>query len=122
MILLVDDDPDFLQKAEAIMARHRQVYFARDAKSALDLMASVGEGFTVALIDLDLPGVDGFELIGKMRRHFPDLPIIAVSGVVQQHVLESAKTVGADEVLPKPITGEWKSTIERVQKAKAGRE
>jgi CheY-like chemotaxis protein len=83
-------------------------------------MASVGQGFTVALIDLDLPDVDGFELIGTMRKHFPDLPIIAVSGVVRRHVLESAKSLGADEVLPKPITGEWKDAIDRVQKARSG--
>ena len=33
-------------------------------------------GFSVVLIDLDLPGQDGFSLIYEMRHHFPDLPII----------------------------------------------
>lgn len=119
MILLVDDDPKFLASAEAILAKYQRVYFARDAKSAFELMASVGQGFSVALIDLDLPGTDGFDLIVRMRAHFHDLPIIAISGVVARHVLESAKTLGADETLPKPITADWEQTIERVRKTKA---
>jgi len=78
-------------------------------------MGTVGSGFTVVLIDLDLPGQDGFTLIREMRQRFPDLPVIAISGVFQQGVLETAKAFGAAEVLSKPISEEWQTTIARVR-------
>jgi CheY-like chemotaxis protein len=78
-------------------------------------MSLVGAAISAMLIDLDLPGQDGFSLIQEMRVNFPDLPVIAMSGVFQQHVLESAKSVGAIAALPKPITAEWVTEVARVR-------
>ncbi len=120
MILLVDDDPKFLAQAEAMLAHREGLYFARDAKHALELMATVGASFSVALVDLDLPGVNGLELMDKLRRHFPDLPVIAISGVFGGHALEVAKEFGAVEVLSKPATVAWNAAIDRARgRAKA---
>jgi FixJ family two-component response regulator len=65
------------------------------------------------MVDLDLPGQDGFYLIREMKRHFPNLPVIAISGVVPEGVLGSAMLLGAD-TLQKPITPAWKATMARV--------
>jgi len=122
MLLLVDDDPTFLEKAQDLLDDGaRGIFFAGNAEHAKDLMGAVGAGFTVVMVDLDLPGQDGFSLISDMRRHFPDLPVIAVSGVFQKHVLESARLIGAAETLSKPISPEWKAAISRVRAAGAGR-
>jgi CheY-like chemotaxis protein len=120
MILVVDDDQAFLQKAQVAFAKtsSSDLIFAQDAVQALRLLTALGDDFSVALIDLDLPGVDGFDLIGKVRKQFPNLPVIAMSGVYQASALESAKAVGAVDVLRKPITPEWKVTVERVQSLK----
>jgi CheY-like chemotaxis protein len=115
VLLIVDDDPRFLQEAEQLLDEHKGVFFARDAEHAKQLMGSVGEGFSVLMIDLDLPGQDGFSLIREFRQQFPDLPVIAISGVFQRHVLESAKLVGAAEALQKPITPEWNQAIQRAR-------
>ena len=112
MILIVDDDPRFLAAAEQAF-NERGVLFALDAEQARSLMGSVGTNFSAALIDLSLPRVDGFSLIREMRRNYPDLPVIAISGVLQHHVLESAKALGAVDVLSKPITSEWNAVISR---------
>ena len=53
MILVVEDDPTVLDKAQQILNRERQVFLAPDAIQALELVGSLG--FSVALIDLDLP-------------------------------------------------------------------
>jgi CheY-like chemotaxis protein len=116
MLLIVDDDPTFLERAEELLhGEGRGIFFARNAEHAKELMGTVGDGFSVVLIDLDLPGQDGFSLISEMRRHFPKLPIIAISGVFQKHVLESAKLLGVAAILEKPIGPEWSSTIARVR-------
>jgi CheY-like chemotaxis protein len=79
-------------------------------------MRAIGEGLTCLMIDLDLPGVNGFDLISQMRKNFPDLPIIAVSGVYQATALESAKALGAAAVLSKPVTAEWRAVVDRVRR------
>jgi len=113
LILVVDDDPEFLQQALASFGSANRVLFARDAKHAMDLMGVIGAEVTVALVDLNLPTESGFDLIQKMRKARPNLPIVAMSGVESPAVLESAKEVGADETIPKPITADWGSTLER---------
>jgi DNA-binding NtrC family response regulator len=115
MLLIVDNDPEFLQEAEQHLTSPRGVFFARDAKQAKELMGNVGGVFSAALVDLDLPGQDGFSLIREMHQRYPDLPLIAISGVFQSNVLESAKLLGASETLPKPISAEWNAVIARVR-------
>ena len=118
--MIVDDDPTFLEKAEALVDVGRGVFFARNAEHARELMGTVGAEFSVALIDLDLPGQDGFSFIADIQKHFPDLAVIAISGVFQSHVLESAKVIGAIDTLQKPISPEWNVRIARAR-AKAAR-
>jgi|SRR4051812_11342432 CheY-like chemotaxis protein len=116
MLLLVDDDPTFLEKAEELLrSESRGIFFAANAQQAKDLIDTIGAGFSLVMIDLDLPGQDGFSLISEVRRHFPDLPVIAISGVFQKHVLESALLVGAAAALQKPIAPDWKDAISRVR-------
>jgi DNA-binding NtrC family response regulator len=115
MLLIVDDDPTFLEQAQNLLDADGGVFFAGNAEHAKSLMGTVGAGISVVMIDLDLPGEDGFSLIAEMRKHFPDLPAIAVSGVFQRHVLESAKAVGAADALQKPITAEWNAALARVR-------
>ena len=78
-------------------------------------MRSVGTDFSLVMIDLDLPGQDGFSLISEMHTYFPDLPVIAIIGILQDDVLESAKLVGAADTLHKPITPAWKVAMARFQ-------
>lgn len=115
MILIVDDDPSFLAAAQRTLARHRDTIVARTAAQARDLIRSVGGSVSLVLVDLDLPDEDGFSLIRDLRGRFPDLPVIAISGVSHFHILESAKLLGATEVLEKPIGPDWPGAIERVR-------
>jgi CheY-like chemotaxis protein len=119
MLLIVDDDPAFLMSAEKQLNEGRGVFFAGNASDAKALIRSVGSDFSVVMVDLDLPGEDGFSLIGDLRRNFPDLPLIAISGVFQKDALESAKVFGAKDALQKPITPEWKAAIARARRRAA---
>ena len=113
MILVVEDDPALLEEARKILNRDRRVFLAANAKQAFKLAEDLG--FSVALVDLDLRGQSGFELIREMRLRFPDLPVIAICGSLQGDLLESVRDIGAVEVLQKPITPAWKAIVERVR-------
>ena len=112
MILLVDDDPGFLEEARSLLEGDWRVLSARDAAQARSLLDAIG--FSLALVDLNLPDCDGFQLIHEMHTAQPDLPIVAFSGVTSRKVLESAIAVGAADVLTKPVSSEWRATLKRL--------
>ncbi len=88
------------------LALHRLLdacgYDAREAgtsSAALKLLAD--EDFDAVVMDLDLSGLDGIELIAALKRRRPDLAIVATSGDGPKR-LRSATAHGADAVLEKP--------------------
>ena len=117
MILVVDDDFSLLELASNILNRDRQVFLATDAKQAFELAKRLG--FSVVLVDLDLKGKAGLLLIQQLRESFPDLAIIAISGTLSGHELETARSLGIVDVLQKPVTSDWKPVVERVRAMKA---
>src|SRR4051794_37536074 len=111
MLLIVDDDPQFLVSALEILSTNNRVLLARTAEQAKSLVNKLGPGIQVVMVDLDFPGQDGFSLIHELRESFPRLPTIAISGVASGHVLDSAKLVGAVDALHKPIGPDWDASI-----------
>ena len=117
MILVVDSDPTVLDQAQQILNRDRQVFLALDATRALELSGNLG--FSVALVDLDLPGGAGFDLIRTLRRNVPDLQIIAITDAIYSLSAEDAQKLGVVAVLKKPITPEWKPVVESIRTSRA---
>ena len=118
MILLVDDDTAFLDTAKKALKNHyKDILLAGNATDALGLLKAIS--FSLALVDLDLPDCNGFDLISRMHEARPGMPIIAMSGVFSQAVLESAREFGAVEILSKPPTEEWVKMVDRLRAAKS---
>jgi two-component system response regulator AtoC len=115
MMLIVDDDPTFLEQAESTLTPHtdKSIFFARDAEHAMQLLGLVQ--FSVALIDLNLDRENGFELISRVKKFAPALPVIAISGACDADVLQSARVFGAVDVLSKPINNAWLYAITRAR-------
>lgn len=116
MILVVDHDPEVLEKASRILNRDRQVFLASTAAQAFEMVERLG--FSVVLVDLDLPG-DAYEFMQKLHDANPELLIIAISGAVRASILDATEQLGVVEVLKKPITAEWKPVVERVRARRA---
>jgi len=112
MILVVDHDPEVLEKAREVLNRDRQVFLAATAQQAFELVKRLR--FSVVLVDLDLPG-DAYALIQKLHDANPELLIIAICGALKASVLEATRELGVVEVLKKPITREWKPVVERIR-------
>ena len=113
MILVVDHDPEVLDRAREILNRDRQVFLASSADEAYELVRRL-LGFSVVLIDLELPG-DAFALMQRLHDANPDLLVIAMNGAMKTSLLRGAKEFGVVEVLHKPITPEWKPVVERIR-------
>jgi CheY-like chemotaxis protein len=78
-VLLVDDDPSILQTGAALLAsKGYEVLTAADGFLALiQLRQSLPD---VIISDLKMPNMSGFELLSVIRRRFPHIPVVAMSG------------------------------------------
>ncbi len=104
-VLLVEDDPDSLELMGQIV--EAAGYQVERAASGFQALAMAGEArYDVVLLDVMLPGVDGFEVCHRLRREpaTADLPIILISAKGRDEDVETGKRVGANAYLMKPIS------------------
>jgi CheY-like chemotaxis protein len=104
-ILLIDDEPALRDILSRVMtdAGHR-VTVAANGKEASKMLT--GAAFDVVLTDVIMPEKDGMQVISELRKKFPEVRIIAMSGgghVSRDQYLKIAKGLGAHAVLEKPF-------------------
>ena len=103
-ILLVDDLKDNLLALEALLRRDDiEIFKAKSGTEALELMIS--HEYAVALIDVQMPGMNGFELAELMRgtKQTRNIPIIFVTAAKDQSFSFKGYESGAVDFLPKPL-------------------
>ena len=102
-VLLVDDSPFFLNMLTPVLqAAGYVVTTAASARDALALM-SEGQAFDVAITDIEMPDMDGFQFAEAVRgdARFGSLPIIALSSVVSPEAIERGRRVGFHDYVAK---------------------
>ncbi|MBD2112336.1 response regulator [Nodosilinea sp. FACHB-141] len=99
MILLVDDDDSVQQAVRSLLENYNySPLIASDGLGAIDLCAQHQP--TLVVLDIMMPGMDGFTLIQRLKHRQPDLLIIATSGLATYQA--AAIAAGAKTFLPKP--------------------
>ena len=120
-LLLVDDDPTLLSVLSRRMAREGyEVVSAESGPRALQLLEQRWPNLLI--IDLMMPGMDGFELCARVKR-IADLPIIVLSAVDASEAKVRALEDYAEDYVTKPFDpDELVARVQRVlQRAPAGR-
>lgn len=102
-ILVVDDSKTMRQALEAILAEQYEVQTARDGRHALDLLESFAPD--ILLLDIVMPGLDGFGVIEHVRRFRRDEQtfIIMLTAENAREVKPKALNLGANDFLLKPF-------------------
>lgn len=78
-LLFVDDEPNVLSSLKRVLRKEPyRTYFAQGAQEALDLLEK--ERVDVIISDLKMPGMDGFELLQKVEKQYPDIVRLVLSG------------------------------------------
>ena len=106
IILHVEDDPDdafFVRRAISKIDPGCKVHRLPDGEAAVKFLASIVEsedeqlGLDLLVLDIKLPGLDGFEVLSWVRRQrvFNLLPIVMLSGSVLETDRRPAKELGA---------------------------
>ncbi|MFG2041208.1 response regulator transcription factor [Dactylosporangium sp. NPDC048998] len=100
-VLVIEDDDRI--RLSLSLALEDEGYVVRGAASAEEgLVAQRDEPADTVLVDLMLPGVDGFECIRQLRRS-DDVPIVVISARDDTHDIVAALEAGADDYLVKPV-------------------
>ena len=108
-VLIVDDEPDV---AELFRQRFRRetrqgtyvLHYATSGAEALDRLAGEIEPMLVAVLsDINMPAIDGLQLLGEIKQLFPDLPVMIVTAYGDDERRRQAAAYGAAEFLTKPV-------------------
>jgi PAS domain S-box-containing protein len=101
-ILLLDDDDAVRGVLQQTLSdAGYEVLAAADGRRGMQLMAQ--HEFDLVLTDLVMPDQEGLETIRQLRRDYPDVRIVAMSGAFEGEYLKTAELLGAHNTVRKPI-------------------
>jgi CheY-like chemotaxis protein len=101
-ILLVDDEKEFVHTlSERLQARRMEPSIAYDGEQAIAMVAS--ETPEVMVLDLKMPGIDGLEVLRRVKRDHPDTEVIILTGHGSEVEEKMAAELGAFAYLKKPV-------------------
>ena len=101
-ILVVDDEPAIRRFLRTSLTAQRfQVTEAEDGKSAQEELRR--RPFDLLVLDLGLPDMDGFDIIGRLRHSGCDVPILVLSSRTDEAGKVKALDLGADDYVTKPF-------------------
>ena len=104
-VLILDDD-DFVRETicEVVEGFGYRIEAAKDGAAALAAIRK--EPPDILITDIIMPGISGLEVIAEIRKNFPEVKIIAISGgggAKGSDNLSEAAKLGSDWIIPKPI-------------------
>jgi CheY-like chemotaxis protein len=119
LVLIVDDSPQTATNLE--IALHSlpdlEVALASSGSEALRILEASPLSFAAVITDLEMPAMDGFELIERLRAdpRFARLPIIVSSGSCDPQAPDRVRRLGADAFFLKPYSPtELKNRLEQL--------
>lgn len=104
VVLIVDDHDDTREMLEVLLNIFGcHVIAAKDGQQALDLAETTTPD--LFLMDMKMPGIDGFEVTRRVRAHpaLKHVPIVAVTGLVTPQLQDQAIEAGCNHCIAKPI-------------------
>jgi len=103
-VLIVDDDQEMLLALKDGLGKYHETFsllMAEDGMKAVDILNSK----TISLIvtDLKMPGMDGFALLAHVMEHYPDIPVVVITGYSTAEMERLAREGGAVGYIAKPF-------------------
>lgn len=102
ILLIVDDEPRISDLLTEWLQSAYTIETAADGETALERITR--DTPDLMLLDINLPGVSGLEVLKHVRRARPDLPVIMITATTDHFEITTALMRGAFGFVPKPFT------------------
>jgi PAS domain S-box-containing protein len=104
-ILYVEDNPANLKLVASILSHRKSVHFYTAHTPEIGIELALKNNFDLILLDINLPGMDGFELMSKLKnlKNYHDKPFVAISANAMPEYIEKAGATGFRDYITKPI-------------------
>jgi len=122
-IMVVDDEEDSRALLDELV--ESLGYEVETFADGFEALAAIKLGFDLILSDAKMPGMDGFELVRRVRTHdtYDDIPIIMVTGLNTKKDRLRAVDAGADDFIGKPVSRiELRVRLKSLLRAKTARD
>jgi DNA-binding NtrC family response regulator len=101
-VLMVDDEEDFVKTlSERMQMRDLDSDVALDGEQALQRVED--DIPDVMVLDLKMPGIDGLEVLRRVKKAYPQIPVIILTGHGSEKDEAEARRLGAFDYLQKPV-------------------
>jgi DNA-binding response OmpR family regulator len=119
-ILIVDDETDFAETlAERLRLRGFSAHAAFSGEQALQVLEEIPVG--VMVLDLKMPGIDGMEVLRRVKKKYPEVEVIILSGHGSELDEAYVRSLGAFEYFRKPADiGDVVEAVKRAGKLGTG--
>ena len=116
IVLIIDDDEDdrfFMEQAFKADLPTTQLYLAPDGQQALDLLDSIKILPDVILLDVNMPGLNGFEVLKRLKAsvRYQPIPVVILTTSNADADQQQGRQLGATEFITKPTTYSGLSAI-----------
>jgi DNA-binding NtrC family response regulator len=117
-LLLVDDETAFLDAmARRLKKRDFEILTASSGMDALEMLTRNGEKIEVVILDVKMPGMDGIETLAEIKRKYPLVEVVMLTGHATVSSAIDGMKQGAFDYLMKPC--DMALLVEKVNQAAA---
>jgi DNA-binding NtrC family response regulator len=109
-ILVVDDETIVCESCQRILEEEGyEVECAYGGKEAFEKVKA--DPFDIVITDLKMPGIDGMEVLRTLRKDYPDVVVVMITGFSTVETAVEAMKLGAFDYIPKPFTPDEVSVV-----------
>jgi len=102
-VLVVDDDPTVVDTLSSFLdTKGYSVHTSGNGHQALEAIEE--QEFDLVISDIEMAGINGFELLRQTRENYPQIGIVLMTGYEDTHPLSAALRAGADGYISKPFS------------------
>jgi PAS domain S-box-containing protein len=120
-VLYIEDNPVNVLLIEAMLEQQTRLRLLSTALPETGLELARSERPDAILLDIQLPGIDGYEVLRRLRAHDAtrDIPVLAISAHALRADIERGRAAGFDDYLTKPI--DQRLLVDALRRALAGK-
>ena len=102
-ILVIDDDKLVLGSIEKQLKNKKlSIHLIDDPVQALEEISK--NQYDLVLCDIRMKSISGLDVLKKLKLNYPDIPVIIITGYIDDKIMEKAENLGSSDFLIKPIT------------------